>query len=57
MSIKIIVPTTLNSKCVAAARFAAIEAPKAARIAVIVVPILSPNKTGNAPCKVIKSSA
>ena len=49
--INITVPTTLNNTCVAAARFAAIDAPIEASTAVIVVPILSPNKTGNAARK------
>ena len=50
-------PTTLNSTCVAAARRAATDAPSAANIAVIVVPILSPNRTGSAPSNGIKPSA
>ena len=44
-------PTTLNNTCVAAARRAAIDAPIEAKIAVMVVPILSPNNTGREASK------
>ena len=43
-----IVPTTLKRTCVAAARFAATDAPIEARTAVMVVPILSPKRIGKA---------
>ncbi len=55
--IKMTVPIKLNNTCVAAARRAATLAPNAARMAVIVVPILSPNSTGSAPCSGIRFSA
>ena len=44
----IVVPIKLNMTCVNAARLAATVAPIAEITAVIVVPILSPNNTGNA---------
>ena len=50
-------PITLNSTCTSATRLAANVPAKPANTAVIVVPILSPNNTGNAPCKEIKSFA
>ena len=52
---KIITPIKLKMTCTSAARFAAIEPAKLAKIAVIVVPILSPSKTGIAAFKLIKS--
>ena len=50
------VPITLNITCEAANLFADVFEPITAIIAVIVVPILSPNKTGNAPFKSINPS-
>ena len=49
-----IVPTTLKRTCVAAARFAATDAPIEARIAVIVVPILSPKRIGKDAVEIYK---
>ncbi len=48
-------PIKLKMTCTSAARFAAIEPAKLAKIAVIVVPILSPSNTGIAAFKLIKS--
>ncbi|MPM69344.1 hypothetical protein SDC9_116289 [bioreactor metagenome] len=45
------VPVRLNTTCEAAARFAGKLAPIAARIAVMVVPILLPNRIGKAACR------
>ena len=52
-----IVPTTLKSTCVAAALLAATDAPIEASTAVIVVPILSPNRIGKAACNETRFSA
>ena len=54
---KMIVPTTLKSTCVAAARLAATDAPIEANTAVIVVPILSPKRIGKAALKSTRFSA
>ncbi len=45
--VKIITPIKLKMTCTSAARFAAIEPAKLAKIAVIVVPMLSPSNTGD----------
>ena len=47
----------LKRTCVAAARLAATDAPIEARTAVIVVPILSPNRIGSAAFKSTRFSA
>ncbi len=52
-SIITIVPTTLKIVCEAAVRLATMLVPIAAKIAVIVVPILLPNNNGRAASKVI----
>src|SRR5699024_1357756 len=57
ISEKTVVPSKLKITCVKADRFAATEAPMDAKIAVIVVPILSPNNTGMVACRSMAPSA
>src|SRR5699024_12252680 len=57
ISKKTVVPSKLKITCVKADRFAATEAPMDAKIAVIVVPILSPNNTGKVDCISMAPSA